>query len=162
MVILLIIGLFFSLSLRTNGFAQIATRKQIHRTEAKLLAQSGIARMEFFLNGGDNHDLNYTTDRLEENYETMGTSLLSCQPFGFYARITSTGIRVTKTFTIKRLTGRNLPPCLQPALTLTGHIGGLILDKGSSITGEVVLHHGTIKKSTNGVLEELHQFQACA
>jgi cytoskeletal protein CcmA (bactofilin family) len=35
---------------------------------------------------------------------------------------------------------------MRPAITLTGRIGGLVLDQGTVLTGSVALHHGSLKR----------------
>jgi hypothetical protein len=55
------------------------------------------------------------------------------------------------------LFGRDIPELLKPSLTLTGHVGGLVLFEGSRNDGYIVLHHGDIYRDKRGApLKEYH------
>lgn len=149
-IVLLVGGVLFTISLQISGVAQVLSVRHIQYVQARLLAHSGIARTEFFLNGGDGHDLNWQTDSLVEKISDNGTITISCKPFGLLTKIVSTGEHLKKSFTINTIMGRDLPQSLYPLITLSGHVGGLVLANGSSITnGTVVLHHGALYRGSN-------------
>lgn len=132
-----------------SGNATVFIHRQIHYLQARLLAQSGIARAEYFFNGGDNHTFDFDTDSLKESISGYGDILLKCKQFGGYAQVTSRGRRLKKEFTIQGVMGRDIPDNIAPRITLTGHIGGLVLDHGTTVEGTIVIHHGTVKKGNN-------------
>lgn len=133
-----------------TGFAQKETSQDVHRVQAILLAESGITRAEYFLNGGDGHDMYWETEKYDETVEDYGKILLNAKRFGLFTRIESKGIRVNTTCTLNGLFGRNIPDILKPSLTLTGHVGGLILHEGSTVDSYIVLHHGDIYNERRG------------
>ena len=94
--------------------------------------------------------MDWETNLLQENIPGFGDIKLLHKKFGLFSRVVSQGIRIKDTCTISGLFGRNLPPILQPTLTLTGHVGSLVLYEGSSIDGYIVLHHGEIYRNRRG------------
>ena len=109
-----------------------------------LLAESGIVRTLYFLNGGDAHDLHWETDSFAEVIENWGDIHLSCKPFGAFSRLESQGRRIRYACTISGLIGRDVPKIMEPVLTICGSTRGLVLDDQSSITGKVVLDYGPV------------------
>ncbi len=67
-----------------------------------------------------------------------------------FSKIVSVGKRASVQYAVSGIFGRNSPPLLAPTLTLTGHIGGLVLQDGATIAGPIVLHHGSISDKSNG------------
>jgi hypothetical protein len=143
-VILVIIGMLFTVTLRAGSGAHMLAISHVHQLQARLLAESGIARAEYFLNGGDGNDLAWQTERFDEELRGYGSIQLSCRQFGLSAGIISTGNRMSKKYSKEGLAWRDTPEELAPVLTLSGHVGGVVLDKGSSVDGAVVLHHGEV------------------
>lgn len=149
MVTIAIAGVLFSISLRAGGTAYILGIRHHQHLQAGLLAQSGIARTEYFLNGGDGHDMYWETERFEETIDRYGTIALSCTRFGAFSRIVSTGTHRSRTCTIDGIMGRDIPGNLAPLVTLSGHIGGIVLAQGSRINGKAVVNHGTAYAENN-------------
>ncbi|HEX3020758.1 MAG TPA: hypothetical protein VHP36_10670 [Chitinispirillaceae bacterium] len=150
LIILTVTAILLSLTIKHIGFTRKQTSNDIHGIQARLLAESGITRAEYFLNGGDGHSMEWETDRFEESIGNYGKILLKIRKFGLFSRIESQGIRLKNTCTISGLFGRDIPDILKPSLTLTGHVGGLILHEGSAIEGQIVLHHGDIYRERRG------------
>lgn len=149
LIVLVIAGVLFSITLKSSLVAHVFSVRHVQSLQAKLLAHSGIARAEYFLNGGDGHDLFWETDRFEEKVEDFGNIILSCIQFGAFVKVTSIGKRLKKEYVLEGLMGRDVPKNISPVITLTGHVGGLVLAKGTTINGNVVLHHGTVKRGSN-------------
>jgi hypothetical protein len=150
LVIFTVIAISLPLAFKHTVFTRKQTANCLNRTQARFLAESGITRAEYFLNGGDGHSMDWETERFEETFGDYGKILLKSRKFGFFSRIESQGIRQRTTFTIHGLFGRDIPVILKPSLTLTGHVGGLILHEGSTIEGHIVLHHGDIYRERRG------------
>lgn len=150
LIILTVIAIFLSLIFKHTGFTHKQTVNYKNRTQARFLAESGITRAEYFLNGGDGHSMDWETERFEEALGDYGKILLKSRKFGLFDRIESQGVRFKTTCTINGLFGRDVPGVLKPSLTLTGHVGGLILHEGSVIEGQIVLHHGDIYRERRG------------
>lgn len=146
LVVLVVAGVLFSITLKTSLTAHVFSVRHVQSLQAKLLAHSGIARAEYFLNGGDGHDLYWKTDNFEEKIEDFGNISLSCIRFGAFARVISTGKRLKKECTFRGLLARDVPQNIKPAITLTGHVGGLVLDRNTSLEGKVVIHHGEVRR----------------
>jgi hypothetical protein len=149
LVVLLIAGIFFSISVRMSGWATVFISRQIHYLQAGLLAESGIARAEYFLNGGDNNTFDYSTDSLVEQIPGYGKILLQCNRWGGLTKVNSIGYRRKKEYAVQGILGRDIPGNISPRITLSGHIGGLVMDFSSSIEGTVVIHHGSVKRNNN-------------
>ena len=150
MLILAVAGILFSITIADIRRVRVTSKKEVQRTQAKLLAQSGMMRTEYFLNGGDGHSPAWETDNYEEKVDTFGVINLKVEKFGLFSRVISTGRRLTTGYTLTGLFGRTVPRELEPSLTLTGHVGGLILHKGSSVEGKIVLHHGYVYARKKG------------
>ena len=146
-IVLSISGILFTITINSIQSIQKLVAREGIRLQCRALAQSGIKRAEYFFNGNDNHDMNWTTNGFDEQIEGCGTIHIECAPFGVYSRIVSAGSRINHTATITAMAGRNLPEILQPALTLTGHIGGLVIDDKTTLEGEIILHHGYVMRN---------------
>ena len=150
MLILSTSAILFSISIANIRRVRVTAKKEVQKVQAKLLAESGFVRTEYFLNGGDGHSIGWETNGYEEKVDTFGIIQLRVARFGLFSRVSSTGIRRTTAYSMAGLFGRTVPGILEPALTLTGHVGGLILHKGSSVEGKVVLHHGYVYARKKG------------
>jgi hypothetical protein len=94
--------------------------------------------------------MDWETDNFEETVDSFGTIKISNKRFGLFSKITSVGKRINSEYTVSGLFGRDIPELLKPSLTLTGHVGGLVLYEGSKIDGYIVLHHGDIYRDKRG------------
>lgn len=150
LLLLSISAILLSVTMLDINFIQKQSTREIHKIQAKALAESGIARAEYFLNGGDGHGMDWETDLYEEVINGYGLIRVTNKRFGLFTRIISKGIRLRDTCTISGLFGREIPEILTPSLTLTGHVGGLVLKDGSSVEGSIVLHHGEIYREKRG------------
>ncbi len=146
LVTVAVAGILFTISLNASASAHLVSIRQSQRLQAKLLAQSGIARAEYFLNGGDGHNLYWETDGFKESINKYGEISLLCNRFGGFARVISEGRRLKKKYTLQGLMYRDVPKNISPVLTLTGHVGGLVLDYTTSLSGTVVIHHGKVTR----------------
>jgi len=150
LIILSIAAILFSISIADTRAARVFALKEVQRRQAGLLAESGIVRAEYFLDGNDGHSIDWETPGYEERIDTFGVFTLVVERFGLFSRAASTGHRKTATETLRGLFGRTVPNTLAPSLTLTGHIGGLILHNGSRVEGDIVLHHGYVYARKKG------------
>ncbi len=150
LLVLSIASVIFSISIADIRSIKVKSKMEVQKRQAKLLSESGIIRTEFFLNGGDGHNISWETPGYDEGFNDYGNIHLKVQRFGFFSRVISIGRRITVVCTTQGLFGRTAPPLLSPSLTLTGHIGGLILQKGAFVEGEIVLHHGYVYDKKNG------------
>jgi hypothetical protein len=152
-VVLLILAVgvvLFTVSIAGIRSVRLFAKREVQMRQAKLLAESGIIRTEYFLNGGDGHSFGWETPGYEETIDSIGKITIAVERFGLYARVRSTGKRLSCERTIQTLFGRSVPEPLMPSLTLTGHVGGLILHNGSRVEGQIVLHHGSVYSKKNG------------
>jgi len=120
------------------------------QSQTKLLAKSGIIRAEYFLSGGDGHGIDWETPDFTETIPGYGTIKISIQKFGVFSKITSTGTRLKSHKIMSGICGRNVTKTLANSLTLSGHLGGMILPVGSDISGNIVLDHGSVYREKNG------------
>lgn len=151
-IILTIVSILLSVTLYGIHSTRKSASAEMKKFQARMLAESGIVRAEYFLSGGDGHSLDWETDNYKEEMNDFGTISIKNKRFGVYSEIEASGKRLDYTCTIKGLFGRDLPPLLDPVITLTGHAGGLELKKESKISGTVVLFHGGIKNSNIPVI----------
>jgi hypothetical protein len=119
-------------------------------SQAHYLAQSGIARAEYFLNGNDGHSITWETDNFEETLTDFGTIHISVKPFGLFSRILSIGKRYVFSDSLQGLTGRTIPTSMQHTLVLTSVSGGCLFLENTSVQGTIVLHHGYITNKPHG------------
>jgi hypothetical protein len=149
LLVLSITAALFGVSIRNAGQVQVESIRALHRCQAQFLAQSGIQRAAYFYNGGDGHDFYWETDGFTEELAGYGAIMITSRRFGAFGRISSRGTRLESTAAIAGLAGRDIPKELQPVITLTGHIGGLVLARGTQLAGTVVLDHGDVKLDNN-------------
>jgi hypothetical protein len=152
LVIISIFSILFYVTLININSLTYSSVLNKQKIQAGFLAQSGIVRAEYFLNGNESHNMNWETPLFEEEVNDYGLIQLSVSGFGAYSRIKSIGKRLHAVKTINGIFGRNVPGNMMPVLTITGHIGGLSLNKGSGIKGNVVLNHGQIYVENKSVL----------
>lgn len=150
LIILTVTAIFLSIIFKHLELTRKQTANELQKVQARLLAESGIIRAEYFLNGGDGHTMDWETDKFEERVQNYGNISIRCKRFGLFSEIESQGVRLKTSCTINGLFGRDIPDILKPSLTLTGHVGGLILYEGSGIDGFIVLHHGDIYLEKRG------------
>ena len=151
-IILTIVSILLSVTLYGIHSTRKSASAEMKKFQARMLAESGIVRAEYFLSGGDGHSLDWETDNYKEEMNDFGTIAIKNKRFGVYSRIEASGNRLDYTCTIKGLFGRDVPHLLNPVITLTGHAGGLELKKESKISGIVVLFHGGIKNTNIPVI----------
>lgn len=149
LVVLSISGILFTVSLKSSSLAQIAALNLKNRMSAKLNALSGMERAEYFLNGGDGHDFTWETEKFYEEMPGAGSFEIICSRFGVLKKTICTGKRLKQQYTVNAIMGRDLPKNIAGIITLTGHVGGLVLDGGTTLKGTVVLHHGAVKRGKN-------------
>jgi hypothetical protein len=150
LLILSISSILFFIILNQISASNKFALHTIHLLKARKLAESGVARAEYFLNGGDGHSMSWETDSLKEDINTYGTILIRNKNFGLFSKLVSVGKFLNESYTISGLVGRDIPKNLMPSLTITGHVGGLVLQDGSSVDGFIVLHHGEVYKNKYG------------
>jgi hypothetical protein len=151
LLILTTIGsIFFFTSLYTIRSTLHSTSNTVQRSQARDLAESGITRAEYFLNGGDGHSITWNTDSYVETFDSYGEIKISCQPYGFFSQIMSTGIRRLARDTVSGIVGRTAPQVLNHSLLLTNTSGGCLLVGNSKIKGTIILHHGLITDKPHG------------
>ena len=136
--------ILFSITLKDMSFAKSIATREIHRVQARLLAESGITRAEYFLSGGEGHTILWESDGCDEPVESFGTIHLESKRFGLFAKLMSQGTRMHTTNTIVSIAGRTTPDFCKPVLTLSGKVGGLALMPTSRIKGTVVISHGRV------------------
>jgi hypothetical protein len=149
LIMLSIFGVLASvvfLSLRNTENSVISDMKKY---QAHLLAESGIARAEFFLNGGDGHDLSWETDSLIETMENTGNIKMSCRHFGAYDKIVCRGARLNTSCIMTSIIGRNIPDTINPVITLSGSIRGLVVCSPMQLQGTVVLRIDSVYRYDN-------------
>lgn len=144
LVLISLIGILFSVVNQETNLVNLTTSREIHRVQARLLAESGITRAEYFLSGGDGHTILWESDGCDEPVESFGAIHLECRRFGLFAKLISQGTRIRTTNTITAIAGRTIPESFRPVLTLSGKVGGLALMPASRIKGTVVLSHGRV------------------
>jgi hypothetical protein len=139
-----ILAIMFTVMLRDIQMVRIQAIREVHRTQARILAESGVEKAEYFLNGNQGKDIFWEGREPADSFPPFGSITLENRRFGLYSLLTSTGQRVRTTCVVKAFAGRTLPQECLPVLTLHGKVGGLALMPGSSIKGTVVLSHGRI------------------
>ncbi len=144
--LLSICGILGSVALVSVRMVTMDVVRRQQRLQARLLAESGIERAEFFLNGGDGHDLSWETAGMDERLEPYGSIHLVSRRFGGFARVASIGKCRGQEYAMHVLMGRDIPPRVDATVTLTGRIKGLLLDQRSSLEGTLVLHHGSLMR----------------
>jgi hypothetical protein len=145
-VVLSILGTLSYITITNRGQTQILASRELAKLQTSLLAESGIKRAEYYLNGNDGKNLFWETSAsgIEESLGTSGSLHLTAQRFGVFEKISSTGTRLAMSCIISGVAGRDVPEILLPALTMTGQIPGLIIDNSTAIDGKVVLSNGFV------------------
>ena len=144
LIVLSVAAILFTITLsQTSGVRTLATRLE-QDAQCKLLAESGIARATWFLSGHEGRNYTWSTDSFVENIPPTGTITLSCGRYGAFVGVTSTGRIATHQYVLRTLFGRTAPKAMESTLTLTGQIGGIVLNNGASVDGKIVMHHGEI------------------
>ena len=139
LIILSIVGILSSIVIYSLRATETSVLSDIKKYQARLLAESGIARAEYFLNGGDGHDMNWETDSLIEPVENAGLLKMTCKRFGAYARIVCQGTSRNASCVMTSVVGRNRPDTLSPVITLSGSIRGVVICSPMLLQGAVVL-----------------------
>jgi len=143
-ILLMIIAIFATMSTyNANVAARLSVRDQ-QSVQARHLAQSGVARTQFFLNGGEGRDLSWETDSFVEAIAGYGSITLACRRIGLLDWYSSTGKRIQSTTTIAGAVARQAPDTLAAIITLTGRIRGLLVDNKTHLSGQVVLADGSV------------------
>ncbi|HEX2957291.1 MAG TPA: hypothetical protein VHO70_10695 [Chitinispirillaceae bacterium] len=122
----------------------------VHKAQAEDLAESGISRAEYFLNGNDGHSISWETAHYEEPVDSFGNIVIQVQQAGLFSRIVSIGKRKTFSDTVSGLVGRNVPDMFNHSMVLTSVSGGCLFLENTSVQGTIVLHHGFITNKPHG------------
>jgi hypothetical protein len=149
LIVLSILGVLASIVLFSVRSVALSAITDSKKYQARLLAESGLARAEYFLNGGDGHTMEWETDSLVEAIPSIGIINVACKRFGAYDRIVCTGKRLSTSCSITGLMGRNAPDNLKAVLTLTGSIRGLVICRPMQLRGIVVLTNDSVYQSDN-------------
>jgi hypothetical protein len=118
--------------------------------QAEDLAESGISRAEYFLNGNDGHSITWETDCYEEPVDSFGKITIQVQQAGLFSRIISIGKRKIVSDTVSGLVGRTVPEIFKHSMVLTSVSGGCLFLENTSVQGTIVLHHGFITNKPHG------------
>jgi hypothetical protein len=145
LILLTIAAILLSVSLYGINSVRNSASADLKKFQARMLAESGLVRAEYFLGGGDGHSLDWETNNYREDVNSFGEIAIKNSRFGVYSHIESTGKRLDFECTINGFFGRDIPELLKPTITLTGHAGGMELKESSRVSGSVVLFHGGIK-----------------
>jgi hypothetical protein len=139
-----ILAILFTVMLRDIQMVRIQAIREVHRIQARILAESGVEKAEYLLNGNGGKDLFWEGRADTDSFPLFGAIDVENQRFGLFSILTSSGRRVRTTCVVKAFAGRTMPKECAPVLTLHGKVGGLALMPGSTIKGTVVLSHGRI------------------
>ncbi len=149
LIVLSIIGILGYITFTNQGETRMLAARELKKLQTSLLAESGLAKAEYFLNGGDPKGILWETTGMDDSIRGNGEIHLEAMRFGGFTKITSIGARNKFSCTIQGLAGRELPGNLSPVLTLAGGIPGLVLDDVSLINGTVVIHGGYVGRGKN-------------
>jgi hypothetical protein len=142
--------IIFLVTLYSIRSALHVTSKASGTSQANQLAQSGLSRAEYFLNGNDGHSISWETDNYEEHPNNFGSIKISIKKYGFYSRILSVGQRKMSFDSLSGLAGRTVPEVFKHAMVLTSVSGGCLFLENSAVQGTIVLHHGYITNKPHG------------
>jgi hypothetical protein len=145
LVLITILGILFTFMLRDIQLVRFQSIREVHRVQSHLLAESGITKAEYLLNGNDSHDLLWEGGSVD-SLPQFGSISVESRRFGLFSQIKSFGKRVRTTCCISAFAGRTVPKECLPVLVLHGKAGGMALMPGSKIRGTVVLSRGRICK----------------
>jgi hypothetical protein len=149
LVILSITLILFSTTLLKIRATITNVKREVNQIQARYMAISGIVKVSGIINRYNNLDNLEAAEQVENFDENCTISVLLSQ-CGFFKRVISTGSCLREKYTISDLFGRTIPEEILPALTITGQLGGMILEQGSRIDGTVVMHHGYIYAKKRG------------
>jgi hypothetical protein len=150
LIILSILGIFSSIVVVSLRTTENGVRAETKKYQARLLAESGIARAEYFLNGGDGHDIAWETDSLIESMEDAGILGIACRRFGAYAKIVCSGTHLNASCIMTGIFGRHPPDTLAPVITLTGSVRGLVVCAPMLLQGTVILRTDSVYRADAG------------
>lgn len=122
----------------------------VSMAQAEDLAESGISRAEYFLNGNDGHSITWETEHYEEPVDSFGNISIQVQKAGLFSRIVSIGKRKMVADTVSGLVGRTVPDMFKHSMVLTSVSGGCLFLENTSVQGTIVLHHGFITNKPHG------------
>jgi hypothetical protein len=142
--LLIIVMVLFSIMLNDIRFCRVFSIREVHRGQSRFLAESGVARAEYFLSGNEGRSMLWESDGFVDSIPFYGKITIVNKRYGLFSRIVSSGTRVRTTCRMSAIAGRRLPELCRPVLTLHGKVGGVALMPGSTIQGTVVLSHGRI------------------
>lgn len=146
LIILSVSAILYSVYVYTIRDTNRAITGELHRLRAQLLAESGIERAKYFLNGAEGRDRFWETDSFAESLPPYGTIHLSCRKLGGYSLVKSIGTARKISKTESALIGGKIPELVNTTLTLTGRMQNLVLDEGARIDGKVCLYSGNVLK----------------
>ena|GEM_PF-1521933 len=152
--LLIIIMVFFSVMLHEIQFARVLASREVQRVQARFLAESGVARAEYFLSGNEGQTMLWESDGYIDSFPLYGRTVTACKRFGLFSKLRCRGTRLHTTCAISAIAGRRLPDECTPVLTLHGKVGSLALMPGSKIKGAVVLFRG--KVCQGATVREVH------
>lgn len=142
--LIIIAMVLFTVSLHESYFVRTQAAREVQAVQAKALAQSGISKIEYFLNGNEGRGLFWESGRETDTFPFYGTLNFRNTRFGLFSKLESWGTRVRTTCSILAIAGRTMPRECEPVLTLHGKVGSIALMEGSTIKGTVVISHGQI------------------
>jgi len=140
LTVLSIISILILIILNNLRTISQQTAIELNKQQARLLAESGIARTEYFLHGGDGRNMLWETDSFCETIRDAGEVHISCRRMGGYIKLICTGNRISSWCRINAVMGRNIPDPLKPIITLTSSSGrGFVMEDSTKLDGCVVL-----------------------
>jgi hypothetical protein len=144
--LIIIVMVFFSISLHESFYVRTQAVREIHAVQAKALAESGITKIEYFLNGNEGRTILWESGNEVDSLPFYGTIHYRNNRFGLFSKLESSGTCIRTTCSVLAVAGRTMPDNCTPVLTLHGKVGSLALMEGSSIKGTVILSHGRVCK----------------
>lgn len=142
--LIIIAMILFTVSLHESYFVRTQAAREVHAVQAKMLAQSGITKIGYFLNGNEGHGLLWESGNEIDSFPFYGTTNFRNTRFGLFSKLESSGTRIRTTSSILAIAGRTMPDECKPVLTLHGKVGSIAMMEGSSVKGTVVISHGRI------------------
>jgi hypothetical protein len=149
LVVLALIGTLGYITLTNTGQTQVLAARELKKLQTSLLAESGLIKAEYFLNGGDVKGILWETKGMVDSIAGKGEICVKAARFGGFTKISSAGSRQGMTCFLSGIAGRELMEEMQPVITLFGGIPGLVIDENTAITGKVVLSGGYLARGKN-------------
>ena len=149
LVVLALIGILGYITFTNQGQTQVLAARELKKLQTSLLAESGLSKAQYFLNGGDPKGIMWETRGMDDSIAGKGTIHVSAIRFGGFTKMSSAGTRFGMTCSIAGVAGRDLMDEMKPVITLTGGIPGLVLDESTTITGNIVLSGGYLARGKN-------------